>query len=199
MRWPWNLTRFQCLISIWGTLFPQYCGGVKSTLDSPIFLCNTLSQSQLSWIKSYCIRLLSPLQIRAATYLYIMFLVKSNQLRASIVVPIYKSIADELDQEGGSVPATPHVRIEKKENLLPIEYAINMLLVRGAFDVLRSPSVNAALKAHIHKKLNELRFPSWLHSIEVPYPTPFHSIPFHSTPFCCVLFCSILFYSIPLL
>lgn len=69
-------------------------------------------------------------------------------------------------RNASQIPETPRA---ETSNLFPIEDAINMLLVRGAFDILRSPAVNTMLKAHIHKKLNELRFPSWLHGIEVQH------------------------------
>ncbi len=49
----------------------------------------------------------------------------------------------------------------------PVECAVNMLLARIAFDVLRSPEVKQKLIAHIHRKVNELRFPSYIHGIEV--------------------------------
>lgn len=55
---------------------------------------------------------------------------------------------------------------------LPIEHFVNMLLGRVSFDVLRSPEVMAALKAHMHRKLNELRFPSYMHGIEVSHAPP---------------------------
>ena len=50
---------------------------------------------------------------------------------------------------------------------LPIECAVNMLLARVAFDILRSPDAKKGLIAHIHKKMNELRFPDYIHGIEV--------------------------------
>ena len=49
----------------------------------------------------------------------------------------------------------------------PVECAVNMLLARAAFDILRSPEVKERLIAHIHRKVNELRFPSYMHGIEV--------------------------------
>ena len=49
----------------------------------------------------------------------------------------------------------------------PVESAVNMLLARVAFDALRNPEVKQKLVAHIHRKVNELRFPSYIHGIEV--------------------------------
>ena len=49
----------------------------------------------------------------------------------------------------------------------PVESAVNMLLARVAFDVLRNPEVKQKLIAHIYRKVNELRFPSYIHGIEV--------------------------------
>ena len=48
-----------------------------------------------------------------------------------------------------------------------MECAVNMLLARVAFDVLRNPEVKQKLISHIHRKVNELRFPSYIHGIEV--------------------------------
>lgn len=53
----------------------------------------------------------------------------------------------------------------------PVECAVNMLLARLAFDVLRNPEVKDRLIAHIHRKVNELRFPSYMHGIEVSSST----------------------------
>ena len=50
---------------------------------------------------------------------------------------------------------------------LPVEHAINMLLARVGFDIMRSPAVKALLIARVHKKLNELRIPDYMHGIEV--------------------------------
>ena len=52
---------------------------------------------------------------------------------------------------------------------LRVEHFVNMLLGRVSFDVLRSPDVKAALKAHLHRKMNELRFPTYMHGIEVSH------------------------------
>lgn len=42
-----------------------------------------------------------------------------------------------------------------------------MALARMAFDLLRNPAVKSALQARIHKKLNELRMPTYIHGFEV--------------------------------
>lgn len=64
--------------------------------------------------------------------------------------------------------ASTKVQEDKRESgYHPVECAVNMLLARVAFDVLRNPDVKQKLIAHIHRKVNELRFPSYIHGIEV--------------------------------
>lgn len=41
-----------------------------------------------------------------------------------------------------------------------------MLLARGAFDLLRSEEFKAKIRAHVQKKMNELRLPDFIHSID---------------------------------
>ena len=62
----------------------------------------------------------------------------------------------------GDPPALPASHAD-----LPVEDAINMLLARVGFDIMRSPAVKALLIARVHKKLNELRIPDYMHGIEV--------------------------------
>ena len=68
-------------------------------------------------------------------------------------------------------------RDTKASQYHPVECAVNMLLARVAFDVLRNPDVKQKLIAHIHRKVNELRFPSYIHGIEVSTrPSALHLI-----------------------
>ena len=66
------------------------------------------------------------------------------------------------DSFNGATPALPASHAN-----LPVEHAINMLLARVGFDIMRSPAVKALLIARVHKKLNELRIPDYMHGIEV--------------------------------
>ncbi|KAK9815183.1 hypothetical protein WJX73_010239 [Symbiochloris irregularis] len=49
---------------------------------------------------------------------------------------------------------------------LGTEVAVNMLLTRIAFDLLRSDAFRDKVKAHIQRKINELRLPEFIHSID---------------------------------
>ena len=48
-----------------------------------------------------------------------------------------------------------------------IEHAINMLLARVAFDLLRSPKFKQQVVAHIQKKLDELKVPDYINALQV--------------------------------
>lgn len=50
---------------------------------------------------------------------------------------------------------------------ISVEAGVNMLLARLSFDILRSPAVKVLLKSRIHRKLNELRVPGYIHGFEV--------------------------------
>ena len=50
---------------------------------------------------------------------------------------------------------------------IPIEHAINMLLARVAFDLLRSPKFKQQVVAHIQKKLDELKVPDYINALQV--------------------------------
>ena len=50
---------------------------------------------------------------------------------------------------------------------VPVEAAVNMLLARVGFDLLRSAAFKQRLHAHIQKKLDVLRIPEYIQSIEV--------------------------------
>ena len=50
---------------------------------------------------------------------------------------------------------------------LPVEAAVNMLLVRAGFDLLRSAAFKQRVHAHIQRKLDVLRIPEFIQSIEV--------------------------------
>ncbi|KAL0038199.1 hypothetical protein WJX79_007719 [Trebouxia sp. C0005] len=50
---------------------------------------------------------------------------------------------------------------------IAIEHAINMLLARVAFDLLRSPKFKLQIIAHIQKKLNELKVPDYINALQV--------------------------------
>ncbi len=55
---------------------------------------------------------------------------------------------------------------------VPMEAGVNLLLARIGFDLLRSSSVKGHLQAHIQRKLNLLRVPEYISSLEVP---PLHA------------------------
>jgi hypothetical protein len=55
---------------------------------------------------------------------------------------------------------------------VPVEAGVNLLLARVAFDLLRSAAVKEQVHAHIQRKLNLLRVPEYISSLEVP---PLHS------------------------
>ena len=50
---------------------------------------------------------------------------------------------------------------------VPVEAAVNMLLARAGFDLLRSAAFKQRLHAHIQRKLDVLRVPEYIQSIEV--------------------------------
>lgn len=50
---------------------------------------------------------------------------------------------------------------------IAIEHAINMLLARVAFDLLRSPKFKLQIIAHIQKKLDELKVPDYINALQV--------------------------------
>ena len=50
---------------------------------------------------------------------------------------------------------------------MPIEAAVNMCLARVAFDLLRSAAFKQRMHAHIQRKLDVLRIPEYIQSIEV--------------------------------
>ena len=50
---------------------------------------------------------------------------------------------------------------------VPIEAAVNMCLARVAFDLLRSAAFKQRMHAHIQRKLDVLRIPEYIQSIEV--------------------------------
>lgn len=50
---------------------------------------------------------------------------------------------------------------------IAIEHAINMLLARVAFDLLRSPKFKQQVVAHIQKKLDELKVPDYINALKV--------------------------------
>ena len=50
---------------------------------------------------------------------------------------------------------------------LPVEAAVNMLLVRAGFDLLRSAAFKQRVHGHIQRKLDVLRVPEFIQSIEV--------------------------------
>lgn len=50
---------------------------------------------------------------------------------------------------------------------VPVEAAVNMLLARAGFDLLRSAAFKQRVHAHIQKKLDVLRIPEYIQSIEV--------------------------------
>ena len=54
---------------------------------------------------------------------------------------------------------------------IPIEHAVNMLLARVAFDLLRSPKFKQQVVAHIQKKLDELKVPDYINALQVQAST----------------------------
>ena len=50
---------------------------------------------------------------------------------------------------------------------LPVEAAVNMLLARAGFDLLRSAAFKQRVHGHIQRKLDVLRVPEFIQSIEV--------------------------------
>ncbi|DBA92750.1 TPA: hypothetical protein ACH3X1_002948 [Trebouxia sp. C0004] len=50
---------------------------------------------------------------------------------------------------------------------IAIEHAVNMLLARVAFDLLRSPKFKLQIIAHIQKKLDELKVPDYINALQV--------------------------------
>jgi hypothetical protein len=50
---------------------------------------------------------------------------------------------------------------------VPIEDGANMFITRFAFDLLRNPAFEAAAKAHVQKKLDQLRYPAYMQSLQV--------------------------------
>ena len=53
-----------------------------------------------------------------------------------------------------------------------LEHAGNMLLARVGFDLLRSETFQGLVKAHIQRKMNELRLPDFINSLEVCAGSP---------------------------
>ena len=56
-----------------------------------------------------------------------------------------------------------------------IEHAVNMLLARVAFDLLRSPRFKAQVVAHIQKKLDELKKPDYINALQVSHHHKHHA------------------------
>ena len=52
---------------------------------------------------------------------------------------------------------------------IAIEHAVNMLLARVAFDLLRSPKFKLQIIAHIQKKLDELKVPDYINALQVSH------------------------------
>lgn len=50
---------------------------------------------------------------------------------------------------------------------MPVEAAVNMLLARAGFDLLRSAAFKQRIHAQIQKKLDVLRIPEYIQGIEV--------------------------------
>ena len=50
---------------------------------------------------------------------------------------------------------------------MAIEHAINMLLARVAFDLLRSPRFKAYVMAYVQKKLDDLKVPDYINALQV--------------------------------
>ena len=64
--------------------------------------------------------------------------------------------AEARQLEGSAQPVT-----------IAVEHAINMLLARVAFDLLRSPKFKLQVIAHIQKKLDELKVPDYINALQV--------------------------------
>lgn len=58
---------------------------------------------------------------------------------------------------------------------IAIEHAVNMLLARVAFDLLRSPKFKLQVIAHIQKKLDELKVPDYINALQVILVMPWRS------------------------
>ena len=58
-------------------------------------------------------------------------------------------------------------RPSERGQTLAVEHAANMLMARVGFDILRSESFQGLATAHVQRKLNELRLPDFINSIEV--------------------------------
>ena len=50
---------------------------------------------------------------------------------------------------------------------VPVEAGLNLFMARIGFDLLRSAAVKEHLQAHIQRKLNVLRIPEYISSLEV--------------------------------
>ena len=61
----------------------------------------------------------------------------------------------------------PHASAAAHLPSVPIEAAVNMCLARGGFDLLRSAAFKQRMHAHIQRKLDVLRIPEYIQSIEV--------------------------------
>ncbi len=55
---------------------------------------------------------------------------------------------------------------------LPIDAAVNGLLARVGFDMLRSAAFKEGVAAHVQRKINGLRTPDYLQSIEARRERP---------------------------
>ena len=51
--------------------------------------------------------------------------------------------------------------------LQPVETAVNMLIARVGFDLLRSPTFQTAASAYVQKKLDQLRLPPYIGPLKV--------------------------------
>ena len=69
------------------------------------------------------------------------------------------SAAGNAEVEGAGLSGPPVT--------IAIEHAINMLLARVAFDLLRSPKFKQQVMAHIQKKLDELKVPDYINALQV--------------------------------
>ncbi len=71
-------------------------------------------------------------------------------------------------------PGTAHVPQGSDEiwglPLQPVEAAANMLIARVGFDLLRSPTFQAAASAYVQKKLDQLRLPPYIGPLKVRCP-----------------------------
>lgn len=54
----------------------------------------------------------------------------------------------------------------------PVEAAMNMLLARASFDLLRSAAFKQRVHSHIQRKLTQLHIPEFISSLEVCWPSP---------------------------